>query len=1262
MLRSNHYILRGAALLAVILIQACGAVKPYYSKENRNWEEQEHPPAEELAYSVFLIGDGGEPDVNRQEPTLRLLQLQLKGERGTATSQGSAPLPDSLKSVVFLGDNIYLDGLSEEGDPDRPDEERRIIEQMKVLEGWGGQPVFIPGNHDWNHSRPGGLEAVIRQERFVENYLQRQDVYFPGRGCPGPYPIQLNDKLVLILIDSEWWLTRHQRPEGSENGCGVASELDLIVQLDDMLDRYQDKHVVVAMHHPLMTNGNHGGHYSFGDHIFPLTLKYHNLYIPLPVIGSIYPLGRMYGISRQDLSNPKYAQLRDAVFSVLEGRNNVVLAGGHEHSLQLLQEKDILQIVSGSGSKEGFVVGGRKALFAHREKGFARLNYYKNGETWVEFWEPEGDGHKGKLIYRKVLYALSTPDDEPVEKQEIPDYTDSLKVVAANPQYNQVGAFGRLLWGEHYRKEWREPVAVPFLDLQRTKGKLGITKKGGGQQTLSLHLLNEDSLTYYFRSVNKNPAGILPEGLQETFAEDFLQDQISSSHPYGALALPKMAEAAQVHYARPEIYYMPFTPSLGPYLGEFGGLLGMLELKADEDVSDYENFGSAENAVSTRTLLEHLYEDNDNGVNQHNYLRTRLFDMLIGDWDRHEGQWRWAEYEKEEKGSFFEPIPKDRDQVFVKYDGIVPWLFSRRWLLRKFQDFDYSFRDVEGLNFNGRYLDRRLLNDLEWNEWQQEIGFLEQQLTDSIIEQSVRDLPAEVFPISGPEIIAKLKARRNELGEAGRTYFETLSKYVDVVGSEKHEQFEVTRLPDGHTRVEVYKTKKEGDLRHKLYDRTFDPDLTEEIRLFGLDGIDKFIVEGEAESAILVRVIGGEEEDEFTDNSRISSLGKSIVYYDDKGENNKIKAGTETRLKITGREYLNEYDYKEFNYPYFGPRLSVEYNIDDGLFLGGGFNVKTYGFRKKPAATDQTFLANYAINTGAFTFRYRGRFYSFFSPTLDLMVDADVYGPRYVLNYFGQGNDTPNEAPIGFYRVNQNMAKVYPFLNWQVHEYMRLGVGPLFEYVDLGTRENTGKIIDSDSFRQSALYADFTYMAGASLFAELRALNNRIAPSRGISWTNRISYRNSLNHDKVNFTQLSSDLALYISPEVNFRPTLALRFGGQLNSGSYLFFQSATLGNRENLRGFRRTRFAGRASAYQNTELRLPVGRMANYVFTGTWGVYGFLDHGRVWAKGEQSDTWHRGYGPGVFLNLYNLFVGSASVSFSNEGPYFLLNTGFFFR
>lgn len=1259
---SNKYSFYGAVLLPVFfLLCGCGALKPYYSKENRDWGNNAPPPQEDLLHSLFLIGDGGEPDSDQQEPSLRLLEQQLRSNPADSAHMPWASLPDSLKSVVFLGDNIYLDGLAEEGEPGREEDERIIIEQMRVVENWSGKPVFIPGNHDWNFSRPGGLEAVIRQQQFVEAYLQRPEVFLPGNGCPGPYALEVSDQLVMILIDSEWWLTKHKRPEGSENNCGVVSELDLMIQLEEMLDRYQGQHVVVALHHPLMTNGNHGGYYSPGDHIFPLTLKYHNLYLPLPVIGSIYPLGRMYGVSRQDLTNPKYRQLSDAILSVVGGRNNVVVAAGHEHNLQLHENRGIPHIVSGAACKETYCVGGRGASFVHKHTGFARLNYYKNGETWVEFWEPEDDGSQGRLVFRKPLYALATPDDEPVTMVEAPDYTDSVKIVAANPDYAQGNWLSSAIWGEHYRKEWVQPVRAPYLDMQRTKGGFSVKKRGGGQATKSLHLLDTAGLTYYFRSVDKDPTGALPPELREVFLADFLQDQTPSAHPYGALALPVMAEAAQIYHAKPELYYMPTTPSLGPYLNEFGGMLGTLELKADDNVSEYDHFGNVSNAINTNNLFDKLKEDNDHEISQPNFLRARLFDMLVGDWDRHEGQWRWAKFDKEDKGNLYRPVPKDRDQVFVKYDGLIPWLLTRRWLVRKFRHFDYSFNDIKGLNQNARYIDRRLLNDLNWQDWEEQISFLQQQLSDSVIETSIKDLPPEVFDISGPEIIAKLSSRREELQEAVRGYYLFLSEYVDVVGSDKHERFEVERLPNGHTRVKVFKTKKDGEVHQKLYERTFDPAVTEEIRLYGLDGIDQFVIDGEAETAIKVRIVGGDDEDILHDRSRIKGGGKSIVYYDHKEEDNQLQSGAETRLRLSDRDYINEYYYEGRRGSSFSPKASASYNVDDGILLEAGFNVRSYGFRRQPAA-DQQLRVYHAFNTGAWEFAYKGAFYDRIKHRYDLMLEANVTGPDYVLNYFGQGNHSSFDQPIGHYRIRQNKAEIYPYLNWQAHEYLRLGIGPQFQYADVAMDRNRGTIIDSDDFRQSELFQEYAYMLGGKAFLTVEALNSSVSPTRGISWRSELSYLNSIGSNAVDLTRLSTDMVLYISPRLRLNPTLALRFGAQKNYGDFLFYQSASLGNTDNLRGFRRMRFSGHSSVYQNTELRLPVSRMVNYLFSGTWGVYGFIDHGLVWSDYDQTESWHRGYGPGLYADLYDRFVISGSAAFSTEGPYFLLNAGYFFR
>src|SRR5204862_6298145 len=127
------------------------------------------------------------------------------------------------------------------------------------------------------------------------------------------------------------------------------------------------------------------------------------------------------------------------------------------------------------------------------------------------------------------------------------------------------------------------------------------------------------------------------------------------------------------------------------------------------------NFGYLEETVSTSKMLELLHEDNGYRHDEMQLLRSRLFDMWINDWDRHQNQWRWGVRECNDSlrqacaecgatRACFEPLPKDRDQAFARYDGMLPWLAGRKWVMRKFQDFDPDVRDVPGLNFNARDL------------------------------------------------------------------------------------------------------------------------------------------------------------------------------------------------------------------------------------------------------------------------------------------------------------------------------------------------------------------------------------------------------------------------------------------------------------------------------------------------------------------------------------------------------------------------------
>ena len=216
-------------ILVVYTFNGCISTKPYYDKSQKNWESAKSPDTLQLNYSIFLIGDCGIPDKTRQEPVLKLFQTQLFQQetlnkpKGRTDSVVNTSNPKDV--VIFLGDNIYETGMPEPNASDRKEKERRITEQMKVVKDFKGKKIFIPGNHDWNESRPGGLQALNRQEEFIENYLDTADVFLPTNGCAGPVELQLNNDLVVIIIDSEWWLSKYEKPLAPDNGCTSASRM-----------------------------------------------------------------------------------------------------------------------------------------------------------------------------------------------------------------------------------------------------------------------------------------------------------------------------------------------------------------------------------------------------------------------------------------------------------------------------------------------------------------------------------------------------------------------------------------------------------------------------------------------------------------------------------------------------------------------------------------------------------------------------------------------------------------------------------------------------------------------------------------------------------------------------------------------------------------------------------------------------------------------------------------------------------------------------
>ena len=388
----------GLLLIASLLfLHSCTAVQPYY-KDDRYPETSFDPlPRAPLEYEVFLVGDAGEPKFEYQTPPLRLLEKHLNAASDRST-------------VVFLGDNIYPIGLPPiEQDGSKSEErllmERKLNASLDILENYSGRKLFIPGNHDWNKGHAGGLEYIISQQEYVSEYLNDKDAFEPRDGCSGPVEIPLTPDLLLLVIDSHWWLHTWEKEDEINENCENKTRAEFATLLELTIQRNADKQIILVMHHPLFTQGIHGGYYTPKQHLFPLTEAVDWLYLPLPIIGSLYPLIRGSGISPQDNANKKFKEMKTAVIDAADNADDVVFAAGHEHGLQYFEVGKHNFIVSGGGCKSDPVRKGKKAEFAHSHTGFSKLYYYSTGELWIEFWEPIDKGDQGRMVFRKKIVS-----------------------------------------------------------------------------------------------------------------------------------------------------------------------------------------------------------------------------------------------------------------------------------------------------------------------------------------------------------------------------------------------------------------------------------------------------------------------------------------------------------------------------------------------------------------------------------------------------------------------------------------------------------------------------------------------------------------------------------------------------------------------------------------------------------------------------------------------------------------------------------------
>ena len=1205
-------------VLAIVLF-GCATYEPQYASNNSY--KSNLPSDKDIDHRFFLIGDVGFSATGKKNEAIEAFKIMLQENN------------NKHSYAIFLGNSFFSAGLSSNKELESKSGNNILEQQLDALKGFKGKILVLPGNMDWKGS-VDGLEAI---EDFLKDNFDGKDILQPNNGCPIE-SIEVGKNIQLIAVDTQWYIENWDNHPKMNDKCEIKTRSKFITEIEGELKKNKDKTILFAMHHPIITYGPFGGKYPA---------------IHEDIIGTLYPQVRNQGaISPQDRYNERYHELMSRLNVLAKDHERMVFVSGHDRSLQYNEDSNTKQIVSGAGGRPSAVKLGRFGEFGYGGSGFAVLDVYNDGASVVNFYKAEQDG-TSDILFQKEIIA-------PVQKYDVSSLTDNFPETVKASVYEderiEKTGFYKTVWGDHYRKIYGTNVTAKVALLDTLYGGLEVVRAGGGHQTRSLRLVDKDGKDYNMRALKKSAVQFLQtviikdkeveQDFKETLPEDLILDFYTAAHPYGAFTVPKLAEAANVFHTNPKLFYVPKQKALGKFNEDYGDELYMIVERPDEPY-DGAIFNYADDIESTDDLLDKVRSNEENIVDEKTFIRARIFDMLLGDWDRHSDQWRWAEFKDQNGKDVFVPIPRDRDQVYANFDGglldVVRALFSTS---RQFQVYDAELKHTKWFNAAGIKLDRALIENSGKDEWIAQAKYLKKNITDAVIEIAFQDLPAEAMDETAIDIKKKLKGRRDNIVKIAEDYYDYFAQLQVITGTDKDDHFVITRLPNGETNVKAYRIKKgaKGDL---MVDRTFNSSETCEVWIYGLDDDDIFEVNGKGEKPVFIRIIGGQNNDTY----KITN-GKKIKVYDHKSKKNTIESKGGAAFRLTDNYNFNSYDYQKQiqSTNLFLP--TIGFNPDDGLKIGVSDVYTLNGFQRNPFAQQHRFAAGYYFGTQSFEISYEGEFANIFSDW-NFLMGGHFHNPNFAVNFFGFGNETVNPQEIDSDRFEREYNQV------RIGSYGgKLGIikdSPYGSFYKFVAKYEAIKVDDTDgrfiSINPVTELDESKSFVTAEATYGYESYDNKVNPTRGMDLEIIAGATQNIDDSERVFGFIKPKVIFYNALSTNRKLVLKTTTQGQFNLGNnFEFYQAANAGAESGLRGYRNERFTGKSAATGSADLRYSFDSFRTGVTPIQFGIFGGYDIGRVWLPSDNSDVWHSDFGGGFWINAADILGGTFNIFSSEEG------------
>jgi hypothetical protein len=837
-------------------------------------------------------------------------------------------------------------------------------------------------------------------------------------------------------------------------------------------------------------------------------------------------------------------------------------------------------------------------------------------------------------------------------------------VVEAHRGY-VAGGLKRFFLGDNYRDVWTMPIRVPVLDLQSYAGGLKAYKTGGGKATRTLRLLGADSSQYVFRPVHKSLVD-LPDEFEHTIIWDLVVDARSATHPTAPLAATPPLEAVRVLHPAPRLFAMPDDMLLGEFRKEFAGVLGTLEEFPDVPEKGAA-FAGAVKIINDDDLLLRINKDPLEQIDARAFLTAHLVDMLIGDADRHSGQWKWARLRRDAE---WLPIPRDRDLAFISYEGFVHRLL--RMVSPSLVHFDSTYAPASARFHSALQFDGRLLAGLEKSVWDSISGSVARAVTDSILEAAVRTMPAE-YATSSAAILGKLKARRDRLPQGASDYYRYLARVVNLHATDSADCATVIRSDDGFVDIRI-----QSGNNPPWFHRRFDVRETEEIRLYLHDGDDIAIATGNVRRSIPLRIIGGNGNNVLLDSSSVGGQ-RNPTYLYEAGRVTGIMYEPDSMTKLKAERSADDLPYNRLPWlRVYGkvrpPERDRSSSMKPVVGFGSGHGLGLvpriglaryqYGFRRVPYSS--MMKGDLAYST---TNRFEVRVTAdkrFESSGMHVPVTASM-SQLGVVEFRGFGNDIP-DLRGSFYDVRERQWSFQPAVAFSFGPESDAALGPIVRYTV--TDSTVNRFISEqrpygfDHFGQAGLrlelHHDTRYEVDTVRLRGGFALNRPDYPPLWGTVDMSASFYPAIWDTRSAYEKVSAGAAAYLTLPVLTGPVLAVRAGGEKLFGAFPYFDAAYLGGSRSLRTEHRQRFAGDALIHGTTELRVPIAKFP-FILPLDVGTIAFVDVGRVYLNGDSAGGWHTGTGAGFWVGVIRPETGLTVTLTNNPDRRVLTHVGFVF-